>query len=51
VWSGIGVEWEFAVNADRIFAVGYEGNDHIELEDVLTPASIYGGAGTLVCAR
>jgi RTX calcium-binding nonapeptide repeat (4 copies) len=39
-------EWEFTAAAvDRIFAVGYEGNDHLELEDVLMPASIYGGAG------
>lgn len=38
-------EWEFTAAVDRIFAVGYNGNDHIELEDVLKPASIYGGAG------
>jgi RTX calcium-binding nonapeptide repeat (4 copies) len=39
------LEWEFAGAVDRIFAVGYQGNDHMELEDVLKPASIYGGAG------
>jgi Ca2+-binding RTX toxin-like protein len=38
-------EWGFTAAVDRIFAVGYTGNDHIDLEGVLTPASIYGGAG------
>jgi len=37
--------WEFTAAIDRIFAVGYQGNDHIELDDVLTSASVYGGAG------
>jgi len=38
-------DWEFTAAVDRIFAVGYKGNDHIDLADVLTPASIYGGCG------
>jgi len=30
---------------DRVFAVGYKGNDHIDLSKIQVAASIYGGAG------
>ncbi len=36
---------EFAAAVDRIFAVGYDGNDEIELSEVQVAASIYGGGG------
>lgn len=42
-------EWSFTppagVTLDRVFAVGYDGNDHLDLAEVLKPAAIYGGRG------
>lgn len=38
-------EWKFTALVDRIIAVGYAGNDKIEMEDVAVPAWIYGGSG------
>lgn len=38
-------EWTLNGSVDRLFAVGYEGNDHIDLSAVATSAAIYGLAG------
>jgi RTX calcium-binding nonapeptide repeat (4 copies) len=38
-------EWLITGAVDRIFAIGYNGNDHIDLSDVDTAASIFGSAG------
>jgi Ca2+-binding RTX toxin-like protein len=37
-------QFAFTAALDRIFAVGYDGNDHIEVEAAIA-ASLFGGAG------